>query len=433
MSRKRSNTEPLIGDTSGETIFEIYGLVFFADSFSGCGYRGIFLVHMVKQPALHRFTQRVRPSIITEVYSDDGEVIGRFWEEKRVVVPIEDVSPHLIHAFVAAEDARFFEHEGVDIVGIVRALSKNLAAGKIEQGGSTITQQVTRSLLLKNTERTYRRKAREALLSMQIEKNFSKKRILFLYLNQIYLGRGSYGVEAAAQTYFNKSAKEINLAECALLAGLPQAPTRYSPVLHFDRARARQEYVLERMAEEGYITREQRIDALETPLNIQTTTENTFSKTPYFTEHVRRYLLEKYGRELLYRGGLKVHTTLNLGMQHAARDAIEKGLSELDKREGYRGPLRASDSRRNPCFQRESCRGIRFIAARSRVHCGRAGGGCKRQKEGSSNQNRRAIGPTAHVRDGMGQKTQSRHGLLQCEIEKALSSTENRRCGSCTY
>jgi penicillin-binding protein 1A len=281
-----------------------------------------------------------RPSIITEVFSDDGEVIGRFWEEKRIVVPLDELPPHLIQAFVAAEDARFFVHEGVDILGIIRALFKNLAAGKIEQGGSTITQQVTRSLLLKNTERTYRRKAREALLSMQIEKNFSKKRILFLYLNQIYLGKGAYGVEAAARTYFNKPGKDLVLAEAAILAGLPQAPTRYSPVLHFDRARARQKYVLERMHEEGYITREQLIDALETPLNIQTTTQNTFAKTPYFSEHVRRYLLAKYGRDLLYRGGLKVYTTLNLNMQRAASEAVEKSLLEMDKREGFRGPVR---------------------------------------------------------------------------------------------
>ena len=281
-----------------------------------------------------------RPSIITEVFSDDGEVIGRFWEENRIVVPLGELPPHLIQAFVAAEDARFFVHEGVDILGIIRAFFKNLAAGKIEQGGSTITQQVTRSLLLKNTERTYRRKAREALLSMQIEKNFSKKRILFLYLNQIYLGQGAYGVEAAARTYFNKPGKDLVLAEAAILAGLPQAPTRYSPVLHFDRARVRQKYVLERMYAEGYITREQLIDALETPLNIQTTTENTFAKAPYFSEHVRRYLLAKYGRELLYRGGLKVYTTLNLNMHRAAREAVEKGLLEMDKREGFRGPVR---------------------------------------------------------------------------------------------
>jgi len=294
-----------------------------------------------------------RPSIITEVFSDDGEVIGRFWEEKRIVVPLDELPPHLIQAFVAAEDARFFVHEGVDILGIIRALFKNLAARKIEQGGSTITQQVTRSLLLKNTERTYRRKAREAILSLQIEKNFSKKRILFLYLNQIYLGKGAYGVEAAARTYFNKPGKDLALAESAILAGLPQAPSRYSPVLNFDRAKARQKYVLERMYEEGYITREQVIDALETPLNIQTTTENTFAKAPYFSEHVRRYLLAKYGRDLLYRGGLKVFTTLNLKLQRAASEAVEKGLLEMDKREGFRGPVRHLSSAEALVFNKE--------------------------------------------------------------------------------
>ncbi|MBW2615455.1 MAG: PBP1A family penicillin-binding protein [Deltaproteobacteria bacterium] len=280
-----------------------------------------------------------RPPIITEIYSDDGEVIGRLWEEKRIVIPLDQVPQHLIQAFVAAEDARFFEHEGVDVISIFRAFLKNLRAGKIEQGGSTITQQVTKSLLLKNTERTYRRKVREAILSVQLEKSFSKKEILFLYLNQIYLGQGAYGVEAASRTYFGKSAKDLALAQSALLAGLPQAPARYSPVSHFDRAKARQKYVLERMSKEGYITNEQLSRALEIPLDIQGETENTFAKAPYFTEHVRRYVLEKYGEDLLLRGGLRVYTTLNLKMQQTAKEALIKGLSDLDKREGYRGPL----------------------------------------------------------------------------------------------
>ncbi|MBL7212408.1 MAG: PBP1A family penicillin-binding protein [Desulfobacteraceae bacterium] len=281
-----------------------------------------------------------RPPIITEIYSDDGEVIGRFWEEKRIVVPLDGLPKHLTQAFIAAEDSRFFEHEGVDIQGIIRALMKNLAAGKIEQGGSTITQQVTKSLLLKNTEKTYRRKAREATLSIQLEKSFSKEEILFLYLNQIYLGQGAYGVEAAARTYFGKPAKDLSLAQSALLAGLPQAPARYSPVSHFDRAKARQKYALERMREEGYISDEQFQEALDAPVELDTATENTFARAPYFSEQIRRYLLKKYGRDLLYRGGLKIYTTLDLGMQIKARDALTKGLAELDKREGYRGPLR---------------------------------------------------------------------------------------------
>ena len=281
-----------------------------------------------------------RPPIITEVYSRDGQVIGRFWVEKRIIVPLEGLPEHLIQAFVAAEDARFFEHEGVDLVSIARAFFKNLVAGRIEQGGSTITQQVTKSLLLKNTKRTYRRKVREAILSVQLEKNFSKEEILFLYLNQIYLGHGAYGVEAAAQTYFNKPAAELSIAESALLAGLPQAPARYSPVAHYDRARARQKYVLEQMWQEGFITEQDYRASLNIPLDIKPSTESTFDKAPYFTEHVRRHLMKTYGRELLYKGGLKVYTTVDLGMQQAAEEALRRGLADLDKREGFRGPIK---------------------------------------------------------------------------------------------
>jgi penicillin-binding protein 1A len=281
-----------------------------------------------------------RPPVVSEIYSADGEVIGRLWDEKRIVVPLKALPPYLIQAFVSAEDARFFEHPGVDFMGMIRAFLNNLMAGKIQQGGSTITQQVTKTLLLKNTERTYKRKAREAILSMQIEKNFSKEQILFLYLNQIYLGHGAYGVEAAARTYFNKSARDLNLQEAALLAGLPQAPSRYSPVAHLDRAKARQRYVLDRMLEEGYISKQAHDAAINAPLQIQAPTENVFDKAPYFTEYVRQYLMERYGRDVCYRGGLKVYTTVNVAMQHMAEEALSKGLRELDKREGYRGPLR---------------------------------------------------------------------------------------------
>lgn len=291
------------------------------------------------------------PPTISVIYSSDGQIIGRFWEEKRIVVPLERIPKHVIHAFVAAEDARFFEHRGIDVIGIFRALIKNITARKIEQGGSTITQQVTRSLLLKNTKRTYRRKAREALLSIQIEKNFSKDRILFLYLNQIYLGHGAYGVEAAARTYFGKSVQELDLAEAALLAGLPQAPARYSPVTHFERAKKRQRYVLQRMREEGYITKDQEIKAYREPLKIIGKEEDYYRRAPYFTEYVRQYLVRKYGKERLYRGGLRVYTTVNLQMQKAAQDALQKGLAELDKREGYRGPIRHIEESELPSYK----------------------------------------------------------------------------------
>jgi len=296
------------------------------------------------------------PPIITSIYSDDGEVIGRFWDEKRIVITLDQVPKHLIHAFVAAEDARFFKHEGVDILSIIRALLKNVLARKIEQGGSTITQQVTKSLLLKNPEKTYRRKAREAILSLQIEKNFSKEQILSIYLNQIYLGHGAYGVEAAARTYFKKNAKELSLAESAMLAGLPQAPSRYSPILYFDRVKNRQRYVLDRMRQEGYITDSQEKSALMTDIIINSTEENSFDKTPYFTEYIRKYLEKRYGRDLLYKGGLKVYTTVNLNMQRSAQMAIRKGLLELDKREGYRGAIRNLSQDEIEAFKKESQR-----------------------------------------------------------------------------
>lgn len=297
--------------------------------------------------------QEYNPPIITEIYSDDNEVIGRFWDEKRIVVTLDQIPKHLIHAFIAAEDSRFFEHEGVDIPGIARAFMKNLMARKIEQGGSTITQQVTKSLLLKNPEKTYKRKVREAILSLQIEKNLSKERILFLYLNQIYLGHGAYGVEAAARTYFNKKAMELNLSESALLAGLPQAPSRYSLIRHFDRAKVRQQYVLQRMREDGYITPEEERQALAVEVDVSGHAPNPFNKAPYFTESVRKYLEEHYGRELLYRGGLKVYTTLRLTMQAAAQDSIRKGTLELDKREGYRGPLKNLTAEEVEAYDRE--------------------------------------------------------------------------------
>jgi len=294
------------------------------------------------------------PPIITEIYGDDGQVIGRFWDEKRIVVSLDRIPRQLINAFIAAEDARFFKHEGVDFHSIFRAFIKNLVAGQIEQGGSTITQQVTRSLLLKSQERTYKRKAREAILSLQIEKSFSKEQILFLYLNQIYMGHGTYGVEAAALTYFDKKATGLNLAESALLAGLPQAPSRYSPIQNLDKAKARQKYVLERMREEGFISKAEEIEAFNAPIIITGKGESSFEKSSCFTEYVRRYLEKQYGRDLLYRGGLRVYTTVNLDMQRWADEALDEGLHELDKREGYRGPVRSLAPEEMEKFVRDS-------------------------------------------------------------------------------
>jgi penicillin-binding protein 1A len=280
------------------------------------------------------------PPIITEILDDKGQVITQFSDERRILVPLEQVSYHTVKAFIAAEDDRFFEHKGIDFVSIARAFLKNIIAGKIEQGGSTITQQVTKSLLLKNPARTYKRKVREALLSLQIEREFSKEEILYLYLNQIYLGHGQYGVEAASKTYFGKKASELSIAESAVLAGLAQAPSKDSPIKHFDRAKTRQKYVLERMREEGFISDQEYEEALAEPLYIRPEKDEAIEKAAHFIEHIRRIVERKYGRHLLYKGGLRIYTTVNLEMQAAAKDAVRRGIEEFDKREGFRGPIR---------------------------------------------------------------------------------------------
>ena len=278
------------------------------------------------------------PSIITSVYADDNRKIAEFFKERRIVIPLKEIPRTLIDAFVAAEDSRFYKHRGIDFISIVRAFIKNLEAGTIVQGGSTITQQVTKSFLL-SPERSYKRKLREAILAYRIDSAFSKEDILYLYLNQIYLGHGAYGVQAASENYFGKSVKDLNLAECAVLAGLPQAPSKYSPFRHPERAKQRQIYVLNRMVEETYIDNIQATEAINTKLDIKPRRNLYIEEVPFYTEHVRRYLEKKYGTDVLYTQGLQVYTAVNLVMQKIAREEIQKGLFELDKREGYRGPL----------------------------------------------------------------------------------------------
>ncbi|MDL1964186.1 MAG: PBP1A family penicillin-binding protein [Deltaproteobacteria bacterium] len=280
-----------------------------------------------------------RPSLITTVYSDDNRKIAEFYKERRIILPMSEMPKMLIDAFIAAEDARFFKHKGIDISSIIRAYLKNIEAGTIVQGGSTITQQVTKSLLL-TPERNYTRKVKEAILAYRIDKKFTKKEILFLYLNQIYLGHGAYGVEAASENYFGKSAKDMNLAECAILAGLPQAPSKYSPFRNPEKAKQRQIYVLKRMVAEGYITNIQATEAINTELDIKPRRNWYIEKVPFYTEHVRRYVETKYGPDALYNDGLKIYTAVNIEMQKAARKEIEKGLRALDKRQGYRGPVK---------------------------------------------------------------------------------------------
>ena len=299
---------------------------------------GVYFYYSKDLPKISSLSD-YHPKIITNVYASDGRKIAEFFEERRIVVELESIPKQLINAFIAAEDSRFYKHKGIDLVSIGRAFFKNLEAGTIVQGGSTITQQVTKSFLL-TSEKTYERKIREAILAYKIESYLNKNEILYLYLNQIYLGHGAYGVEAAAQNYFNKSVKDLNLAECAILAGLPQAPSKYSPFHHFEKAKARQIYVLNQMIDKQYITKEEAAAAIEYDLNIMARKNLYIEEVPYYTEYVRSYIEEKYGRDMLYTQGLKIETLVNLDFQKIAREEVDNGLRALDKRQGYRGAIK---------------------------------------------------------------------------------------------
>ncbi len=275
-----------------------------------------------------------KPSSVTRIFSEDGEVIGEFFYEKREVASLDRVPNHLIQAFVAGEDARFFQHKGLDYLAILRALFRNIFSGEIVQGGSTITQQVVKSLLL-TPEKRFARKIREAILAYKIEKYLTKEDILFLYLNQIYLGHGAYGVAAAAETYFGKTIEELNLSESAVLAGLPQAPSKNSPYHYPQQAKKRQLYILNRMAEEGLITSSEATKAAQTPYVIRGKEKPSAERAAHFVEYVRRYIEEKYGKDALYKNGLQVYSTIDLQYQKTAQEAMEAGLKEIERREKY--------------------------------------------------------------------------------------------------
>jgi penicillin-binding protein 1A len=289
---------------------------------------------------------RYQLPVATRVYADDGTLLGEFYTEKRYLVPIAQIPAVVRQAFIAAEDASFYRHKGVDVLGIVRATIANLTAGEVVQGGSTITQQVVKALLL-TPERSYERKAKEILLALRLERQLGKDEILYLYLNLIYLGNGAYGVGAAAQEYYGKEVADLTLAEAAMLAGLPQAPSRYSPVRHWESAKYRQRYVLERMAREGYISWEEAGQALQAGLRLTRHDPETpaYTAAPYFVEHVRRFLEERYGGTAPYQLGLNVSTTVNLAMQKAAETALRSGIDEVDHGRTRARPLRRLSSR----------------------------------------------------------------------------------------
>lgn len=299
----------------------------------------IFLVYKYYSQELPKISSLgdYRPALVSTVYSDDETKIGEFAHEKRILAPLSDMPDLLLKAFIAAEDARFYKHQGIDFTSIFRAMVKNLSEGKIRQGGSTITQQVVKSFLL-SPEKTYSRKIKEAILSYKISNGFTKNEILFLYLNQIYLGQGAYGVASAADTYFGKKLKDLNLSECAILAGLPPAPSQYSPAKSMKLAKERQHYVLKQMVEEKYITQKEADDAYAAEIKLNHSKEQTHESCQQYVEHVRRYIETKYGQDKLYEGGLKIYTAVNLDTQRQAYEAVDKGVRIIDKRQGFKTP-----------------------------------------------------------------------------------------------
>ena len=335
----------------GRFLYFFYGTVLVLSLLSGLFLGGVYFYFTRDLPKISSL-EDYRPPIITTVYSDDKRKIAEFCNERRIVVPLSDMPEMLINAFVAAEDARFYKHEGVDLFSIARAFLKNIEAGSIIQGGSTITQQVAKSFFL-SPEKSYARKVREAILAYRIDKAFTKDEILLLYLNQIYLGHGAYGVYAAAENYFGKSVSDLNLAECAMLAGLPQAPSRYSPFIHPQKAKQRQVYVLNRMISEQFITNVEATEAIDTELDIKPRRNWYIEEVPYYTEFVRKYVEDKYGRDALYKEGLTIHTAVNIELQKAGQVALNHGLNELDKRQGYRGPLKHLEPEQFEAFSQE--------------------------------------------------------------------------------
>ncbi len=272
------------------------------------------------------------PKTVSTFYAEDSTVIGVFYREKRFPVPLESLPAHVVNSFLAAEDARFFSHGGVDWVGVLRAMVRNIQTGNFAQGGSTITQQVTRSLLL-SKEKKISRKIREALLAHRIEKALTKGEILGLYLNEIYLGKGAYGVEAAARTYFGKTSRELTLAEAALLAGFVSNPSRYSPARGMDAPLRRKEFVLGSMLRHGLISEEEYQTASAEAPKFLEHSPGSYEKVPYFTEAVRQYVISKYGEVRLYNEGLQVWTTCDLSVQAKASEALLSGVKAWEKRQ----------------------------------------------------------------------------------------------------
>ncbi|MGE0754162.1 MAG: penicillin-binding protein 1A [Alphaproteobacteria bacterium] len=281
------------------------------------------------------------PPNISRLYTADGKLLAEYATQKRVFVPLKAIPKVVINAFISAEDKNYYQHTGIDITGIARAMRDNIinyGRGKSLVGGSTITQQVVKNFLL-SSEKSLERKAKEAILAVRINTVFSKDKIMELYLNEIYLGMGSYGVASAALNYFNKPLEEITIEEAALLAAQPKAPSLYSPVHHHARALERRNWVIDRMAADGHVTAQEAEDAKKTPITLVDREEDEVVSAEFFAEEVRRQLVDRYGSDVLYKGGLVVKTTIQPELQKAADKALRQTLIDYDRRRGFRGPF----------------------------------------------------------------------------------------------
>ncbi|MDG1843108.1 MAG: PBP1A family penicillin-binding protein [Nitrospinaceae bacterium] len=307
------------------------------------GFIGILAIYYTFTDELPdvRVLKSFEPSTVTLMYSDQDQLIAELYLEKRIVVSLNKIPTQLKQAALAVEDANFYRHMGIDLKAVFRAFLTNMKAGRVVEGGSTITQQLSKTLFL-TRERSLARKIKEAILSIRMELIFTKDEILEMYLNQIYYGHGSYGVEAAARTYFGKSVQNLSLDEVAIIAGLPKSPNNYSPYRNPKRARSRRNHVIRRMAQEGFIKSNEAKQAMKKPFTLGEVT-NMLNRAPYFVEYIRKQLMTMYGRNKVYKSGLKVYTTLSIEKQILAQEATKKNLLIADKRYGYRGPLGTMD------------------------------------------------------------------------------------------
>ncbi len=294
---------------------------------------GLLLVYSTDLPQVDQL-EHYRPSSITELYDDQGRTIGSFALQRRVVATYDDYPPVMRQALISIEDKDFYRHWGINVWRIAGAAYRDIRSGGRVQGASTLTMQLARNLFL-SPDRSFHRKIQEALLAVQIERRFTKPQIFTLYANQIYLGHGVYGFEAASQFYFSKPAKKLTLDEAALLAGLPKSPTYYSPITHPDHALKRRNLVINSMLEDGEITAQQATVARDQPIQLNLT-HDPDSLAPYFVEEIRRYLEGKYGSDQVHEGGLRVYTSLDMDLQRAANRALFDGLAAYERRHGWR-------------------------------------------------------------------------------------------------